>query len=132
VARTSWIHEDQTLDAAVASGGATAASNSLSTVRFNVSYYPIQWLGVTAGYFQTTGSTDPALYPANPVDGSANGSPKTTGFIAELDFNPWENTRVGLQYTAYGDFNGGTTDYDGSGRNASGNNSLFLFVWLVF
>jgi hypothetical protein len=132
VVRGAWVHEAQTLDAAFAADEATTASNNLSTLRFNASYYPMQWLGVSAGYFQTTGSTDPALYPANPVDGSANGSPKTTGFIAEVNFNPWENTRVGMQYTAYGKFNGGSTDYDGSGRNASGNNSLFLFVWLAF
>jgi hypothetical protein len=132
VARASWIHESQTLDAAVAAGGATNTSDNLSTVKFNASYYPKQWLGLSAGYFQTTGSTDPLLYPANPVDGSASGSPKSSGFVGEVDFNPWENTRVGLQYTGYGNFNGGKTNYDGSGRDASGNNSLFAFVWLAF
>jgi len=132
VVRASWIHEDQTLDAAFAAGEATTASNNLSTIKFNATYYPKQWLSLTAGYFETTGSTDPLLYPADPVDGSANGSPKTTGFIGEVDFNPWENTRVGMQYTGYGNFNGGSTDYDGSGRNASGNDTFFLFVWLAF
>jgi hypothetical protein len=132
VVRTTWLHENQKLDAAFADGGATTASNNLSEIKFNASYYPVQWLGLTAGYFSTTGSTDPLLYPSNPVDGSANGSPKTTGFIGEVDFNPWENARVGIQYTGYGNFNGGSTNYDGSGRNASGNNSLFLFVWLAF
>jgi len=132
VARGAWIHESQTLDAAFAADEASQASNDLSTFKLNASYYPIQWLGVTLGYFQTTGSTDPLLYASNPVDGSASGSPKTTGFIGELDFNPWENTRIGLQYTGYGDFNGGSTNYDGSGRNASGNNSLFLFAWVAF
>jgi hypothetical protein len=132
VVRGTWIHEDQTLDAAFAAGEATTASNNLSTVKFNASYYPMQWLGLSGGYFSTTGSTDPLLYPANPVDGSANGSPKSSGFIGEVDFNPWENTRVGVQYVGYTDFNGGSTNYDGSGRNASGNNSLFLFAWLAF
>jgi hypothetical protein len=132
VARGSWIHESQTLDAAVIAGGATTPNNNLSTFKLNASYYPMQWFGATAGYFQTTGSTDPALYPANPVDGSANGNPKSTGFTAEVDFNAWENTRVGLQYTGYGNFNGGKTNYDGSGRNASSNNSLFVFMWLAF
>jgi hypothetical protein len=132
VVRGTWIHEDQTLDAAFANGEATTASNNLSTFKFNASYYPMQWISVNGGYFSTTGSTDPLLYPANPVDGSANGSPKNSGFIGEVDFNPWENTRVGVQYTGYTDFNGGSTNYDGSGRNASSNNTLFAFVWLAF
>ncbi|MEZ4412525.1 MAG: hypothetical protein R2910_06035 [Gemmatimonadales bacterium] len=132
VARGSYIHEAQTLDAYVESGDATTASNNLSTFKLNATYYPSQKIGLTAGYFSTTGSTDPALYPADPVEGSANGSPKTDGFIGEFDYNPWENTRLGLQYTGYGNFNGGSTNYDGSGRDASGNDTLFLFVWLAF
>jgi len=132
VARGTWIHEDQTLDATFASGGSTHTDNTLQTFRLNVSYYPIQLVGVTAGYFQTTGSTDSTLYAPAPVVGSANGDPKTNGFVGEVDFNPWENARVGLQYTAYDKFNGGTSNYDGSGRNASGNNTLYLFMWLAF
>jgi hypothetical protein len=49
-----------------------------------------------------------------------------------VDFNPWENTRLGVQYTGYSNFNGGKTDYDGSGRDASGNNTLYAFAWLAF
>ncbi len=132
VARGTWIHENQTLNAAFLAGDADNADNHLSTFRFNTSYYPSQWLGVTGGYFSTTGSTDAGLYPADPVEGSASGNPKTTGFTGELDVNPWENTRIGLLYTGYGNFNGGKTDYDGFGRNASGNNTFFLFAWLAF
>jgi len=29
-------------------------------------------------------------------------------------------------------FNGGTPNYDGFGRSASQNNSLFLFSWIAF
>ena len=132
VVRGSWIHEAQTLDAAVAAGGAANVDNTLKVLRLNASYYPRQWLGVSGGYFDTRGTTDPVLYAAAPVDGSASGSPKTNGFVGELDLDPWENTRLGLQYTAYANFNGGKTDYDGSGRNASGNNTLFAFAWLAF
>ncbi len=45
---------------------------------------------------------------------------------------PWVNLRLGLQYTGYLKFNGGTTNYDGFGRNASQNNSIFLFSWMAF
>ena len=132
VVRGAWIHERQTLDAAFAAGGSANAKNTLKVFRLNASYYPRQWLGVSGGYFDTRGSTDAGLYAPAPVDGSASGSPKTNGFVGEVDFNPWENTRLGLQYTAYSNFNGGKTDYDGSGRDASGNNTLYAFTWLAF
>jgi hypothetical protein len=132
VVRSAWIHERQTLDATFAAGGSANATNTLKVLRLNASYYPRQWLGVTGGYFDTRGSTDAGLYAPNPVDGSATGSPKTNGFIGEVDLNPWENTRLGVQYTGYSNFNGGKTDYDGSGRNASGNNTLYAFAWLAF
>jgi hypothetical protein len=132
VVRGAWIHERQTLDATFAAGGSANPKNTLKVVRLNASYYPRQWLGVSGGYFDTRGSTDAGLYAPAPVEGSASGSPKTNGFIGEVDFNPWENTRVGLQYTGYSNFNGGKTDYDGSGRDASGNNTLYAFTWLAF
>ena len=132
VARGTWIHERQTLDATMPAGGSANRKNTLNTFRFNTSYYPRQWLGLTGGYFQTTGTTDAVLYAPGPVDGSATGDPKTRGFIGEVDLNPWENTRLGVQYLAYSRFNGLSTNYDGFGRDASGNNTLFLFLWLAF
>jgi hypothetical protein len=42
------------------------------------------------------------------------------------------NLRIGLQYTGYQRFNGGRSDYDGFGRSASDNNTLFAFAWLAF
>jgi hypothetical protein len=132
VVRGSWIHERQTLDATFGAGESANPKNTLKVLRFNASYYPRQWLGVSGGWFDTRGSSDDGLYAPDPVEGSANGSPKTDGFVGEVDVNPWENTRLGLQYTAYANFNGGKTNYDGSGRDASGNNTLFAFAWLAF
>jgi hypothetical protein len=45
---------------------------------------------------------------------------------------PFANLKLGAQYTAYTRFNGGTKNYDGFGRNATGNNTLFLFASLAF
>jgi hypothetical protein len=45
---------------------------------------------------------------------------------------PWLNTRFEAQYVACSKFDGASTNYDGSGRNASDNNTLYLMVWLVF
>lgn len=116
VLRGSWIREKQTLDATLAAGGSTNQKNTLKTLRFNASYYPKQWLGVSGGYFDTRGTADANLY---------GGTPNTSGFLGEIDLNAWENTRVGLQYTGYSKF-------DGTGTNASGKNTLFAFVWLAF
>ena len=44
---------------------------------------------------------------------------------------PWMNLRLGVQYTAYDKFNGGDRNYDGFGRNASDNNTLYVFAWLA-
>jgi hypothetical protein len=45
---------------------------------------------------------------------------------------PWANLRLALQYTGYTRFNGGSTNYDGFGRNASNNNTLYLLGWVAF
>ncbi len=37
-----------------------------------------------------------------------------------------------LQYTIYNKFNGAHSDYDGFGRNASDNNTLYFLIWLAF
>jgi hypothetical protein len=83
------------------------------------------------------------VYAPAALTGSANGSPNSQAIIAQVDWTPfgsdtthagypWLNVRIGLQYTAYLSFNGGTTNYDGSGRNASDNNTLMLFTWWAF
>jgi len=132
VARGTWIHEKQNLEATFADGGSANPEDVVRVFRLNSSYYPKVWLGLTLGYFQTTGTSDTVRYAPAAVSGSANGSPKTNGFIGELDFNPWQNTRLGLQYTAYDKFNGAKTDYDGFGRRSSGNDTLYLLAWVVF
>ncbi|MEP6574288.1 MAG: cytochrome C [Gemmatimonadota bacterium] len=132
VFRSTWIHEKQDLNATFAALGSANATNTLKTFKVNTSYYPSMVIGLTGGYFQTSGTTDAGLYAPAPVTGSATGNPKTSGVVGEFDFNPWQNTRLGVQYVAYNKFNGGGNGYDGSGRNASGNNTLYLLGWLMF
>jgi hypothetical protein len=133
------IHESMTLDASVAAG--TNPTDSLSTTRLWATYYYRRKLGGTLAYFSTTGSTDPGLYPAavtlpsgaNPgVIVSANGSPDTRGWMAEVNYLPWLNVKISAQYIAYNKFNGGGSNYDGVGRNASDNNTLYLLLWFAY
>jgi len=72
------------------------------------------------------------LFAPAPVTGSGSGSPDSRGGIGEFEVNPWQNIRFGLQYVAYNRFNGASNNYDAAGRNASDNNTLFLFMWLAF
>jgi len=39
---------------------------------------------------------------------------------------------VGAQYTAYFQFNGAARNFDGSGRNASDNNTFRVFSWIYY
>jgi len=132
VVRGNYINEKQKLKATFAEGGANNPENTLKSLKFNASWYPALWLGVTGGYFSTSGTTDASRYGEEPVVGSTSGSPETAGFIGQVDFNPWQNTRLGIQYTAYSKFNGLKQGYDGAGRNASANNTLYLLTWVAF
>ena len=75
---------------------------------------------------------DAGLYAPASVFGSSNGKPNTNGFILELDYLPLQNLRLMLQYYDYNKFNGATSNYDGSGRSAKDNNTLFLNTWYVY
>ncbi len=128
----TWIHEKQSLDAAFASGAASAASHTLNTIRGRLTYHIRQRYGFTLAPFVVTGDADATLYAPASVTGSASGSPNSSGIIAEADYMPWQNVRLSAQYTAYTKFNGGTTNYDGFGRNASWNNTLYMSMWLMY
>jgi hypothetical protein len=127
-AYATWIHEDRDFNATVAAN----PHNTLDTARITGSYFYNRKIGGSLQFFSVTGSNDPVLYAPATVTGSANGSPNTQGFVAEADYLPWLNTKLGVQYTAFTKFNGAASNYDGTGRNASDNNTLFVFVWIAF
>ena len=137
----SVIHEKQSLDATFAGGGSANNDNHLNTVSLDATYTYQQTWTAGAGIFNTSGSTDMGLYAPGPVGGSLNGSPDSRGYTLQVTYvpfgkldsfgAPWLNARVGLEYIAYQKFNGGGSNYDGFGRSASDNNTLFLFYWLA-
>jgi hypothetical protein len=128
----TWIHEKQALDASFANGAALAASHTLNTYRARATYHYGQHGALSVSPFVITGDADALLYPSAAVTGSTNGRPNSSGVIAQADLMPWQNVRLSAQYTAYTKFNGGTTNYDGAGRNASHNNTLYLSLWLMY
>ena len=131
------IHEAMTLDASFAALGAANPKDDLTTWRGSATYYFRRKIGGTVSYFSTTGSTDTGLYQATAPGGpgvvtSANGSPDTRGWTAELNYLPWLNVKLTAQYTWYSKFNGSGSNYDGVGRNASDNNTLYLLLWFAY
>jgi hypothetical protein len=134
-AQTTWIHERQDWDASFPMGSTANSSDYLDSFRINFNYYYRANLGTVGGtirYFTTSGSNDPMLYSPSEVSGSNSGNPDSRGFLFELDYLPVDNIRLSVQYIIYDKFNGGRSNYDGFGRDASDNNTLYFLVWLVY
>lgn len=108
-------------------------TDTLWTSRAKASYYYQKKFGVTFGHFSSGGSADAALYDTGvAVTGSVRGRPGTSGRILELNYLPARDVRLTLQYTWYRGFNGAGADYDGHGRDARANNTLYLLGWFMF
>jgi hypothetical protein len=137
-----FVHENQDLQSSFAQGTSSQAGNRLNQIRLNLTYYYRDTYGLTFGWQNTWGNANPAFFAPAPVTGSANGKPNSNSFVIEADWipfgkadswlSPLANLKLGAQYTIYTRFNGGTSNYDGFGRNATGNNTLFLYAWLAF
>ncbi|MBE0617431.1 MAG: cytochrome C [Proteobacteria bacterium] len=130
--RSTYIHEDQDLNATFAAGGSANRSNGLDTFRINGTYNRSSWGMLSLGYFLTRGDADEGLYAPAPADGSASGSPDSEGLIAEIGLFPWQNLRLSLLYTAYFQFNGAANNYDGDGRDAADNNTIYWLGWFMW
>jgi hypothetical protein len=134
-----FLHEQQSLKATCVLAGAQVqgcAGDYLTDYRADVSYYWRDKIGLTVAGFETVGGVNPVLYAGNRTF-----KPDSQGVMVQIDGTPFGgqdqphrriNLRVGLQYSAYGLFNGAHHNFDGSGRQASQNNSLRVFTWLAF
>jgi hypothetical protein len=139
-----------------AAGNALADSNAVDTtnvLRLKLTYVHQAKVGGSLGFFNLTGSTNSAnqtsgfdpnlgIITSDPnlattvasqrVFGNLSGNPGTRGFTLETFWMPLQNVRLGAQYTAYTRFNGASRNYDGFGRNARDNNSIFLYLWAAY
>ena len=140
-AQATYIREKQSYDASFPVAAATGAgigagpapanpTDTLRTFKVKGTYYYERQYGATLAYFSTTGSADAGLYGED-NEGNAR-KPDSSGYIVELDYLPIQNVRLLLQYTGYKKFNGAATNFDGNGRNARDNNTLFFDVWVAF
>ncbi|HLJ24559.1 MAG TPA: hypothetical protein VKT71_10675 [Candidatus Acidoferrales bacterium] len=124
--RGTYIRENSAL---VATGALTTdplIRHHLNTIQANAEYHFGNKLSGTIGYFDVDGTPDPVLFA------SANGDPRSNGYIANVSWWPVQNIGLTFQYTGYSRFNGAATNYDGSGRNASSNNTAYLVARFVF
>jgi hypothetical protein len=139
--QTIFTHENQNLSGSAAATGFTTTQYNLNQVRANVSYWYKNTYGATLGWQRTWGPANPVLF-ALAGAASANNKPDSNAFIIEADWvpfgkddslwAPFMNMKLGVQYTAYTQFNGGGSNYNGTGGNASDNNTLLLFAWFIF
>ena len=139
-----------------ATGNQLASGNESDTTnvfRAKLSYVYQAKYGGSLAFFNLTGSTNTANQTSGfdatgacpgaicssasggsstRVTGNLSGNPATRGFTYEAFWTPVQYARVGLQYTAYSKFNGASSNYDGFGRNAKDNNTLFAYLWMAY
>lgn len=108
-----------------------SGSSSLATnfVNLNGNWYFRHRYGLGIGYFYSHGDKSSFYHFIDPGNFRPLSLPDTNGEIVELDYFPYENTRLSLQYIAYNKFDGAASDYNGQGRSASDNNT-WLFNML--
>jgi len=133
--RGTWIHEKQNWDKSYDLGATSNRNSTLDLFKVYANYFYRSHSGLFGGslaYFLTDGDNDSLLYTPEAVDGSRTGSPDSNGFIVEADCIFREKYKFSMQYTIYNKFNGSSSNYDGSGRDASDNNTFYALVWLMF
>ena len=136
--KATYIRETQSLYNTFNNlAGADRFNQSLDFFGANASYTYDQTYTLSLGFNHNQGNYDPT-YNAY----SMMGKPNSQYFTAELAYVPFGkqvglmqslgNLRMSLQYVGYTKFDGGNLNYDGTGRNASQNNTLYLNGWLAF
>jgi hypothetical protein len=134
--RATANRERWSVGSSVAQGFAARDRNRLDNLKLSASYLNAKRYSATAGVFRRSGSRDVLFF------GTPRGRPDTAGwqldgFIINPLFPPpaWHpgmRTRIGLSHTHFTRFDGLKSDVDGTGRNASANDTTFLyFLWAL-
>ena len=149
MAMFKYTRDNMQMNSSIQQGLSDNLNNNLDSMMLMGMWTYKQTYNLTVGWNKMTGSTDATFYnlatigdtPAS-VTGSANGSPNTNSFLFGADYipfgkgtsklDPYLNLRFSVQYWAYTQFNGATANYDGSGRNASANNTLYFSSNIMF
>lgn len=128
----TYVRENSNLGATFAAGGADAATHHLNAFKVDTVYHWTHKYSAAGAVFSTSGTADALLFAPAALTGSNNGSPNSSGYIAQFAYWPAQNIDINVNYSGYWKFNGGKSNYDGANRNASDNNTVYLAVWLSF
>jgi len=103
---------------------ASGTQDHLNKFDLSASWYHDQTYGLTADLFSVSDTSHSGVYAGD-----------SNGVTFQADWTPWgkedswkapnANLRLGAQYTIY-------NKLDGVSKNASDNNTLFLFAWTAF
>jgi hypothetical protein len=128
----SWNHEKNDLSPLVLNSQASIANHTLNEVNIKGTAYYDRVYGATLAYYSINGTSDPLLYQSGNTGGSATGSPSSAYVMGELNYVPIQDMRFSLNYTYYTKINGGKSNFDGLGNNASGQNLLQFAIWWIY
>ena len=118
--------------------------NNMYSRYAKISYIYNAKYGANLAYWSITGSSDSTKYPSGtggdpslPAPKSANlasatNSPNSNAWIPSIFWQPLQNMRLSLTQTYWTKFAGAKQNYDGYGRNASDNNTTYLWLWLAY
>ncbi|PSJ16190.1 cytochrome C [Nitrosomonas supralitoralis] len=140
----TYLRENRNMRASSALGLADKIKSNLDTVRLRAGYTFQQTYGLNLFYNQTTGTADTFIYGfGDPISGNRTGNPNSQAFTAEASYTPFGkssasvmgtfvNLRLAVQYVHNFKFNGNVHNYDGFGRNAVNNDTLYFNAWMAF
>jgi hypothetical protein len=130
--RGNYIYENQHWDASFPLGASATPKGNLKSLNLSGTYSYQHWLA-SAAYFLTNGNDNTALYSVTAPSGALiSASPKTSGYVLEVDRMITQNVQAMLQYKGFVKFNGLSNNIDGLRRSASDNNTLWLTVFFAF
>ncbi len=115
--------------------GAYSGSPNLKSYYAKAMYVYRAKYGAGLAYWREDGAHD-TLYQSG-LGGGANyvgvsGSPNTSMWIPSIFWQPLQNVRLTLYKTIFNEYLGNKNNYDGLGRNASDNNTTYLYMWMAF
>ena len=149
--KASDVYETQQYNASFLSGATSNIRDWENNLHINASYVWDHTYSISAGIFDVVRSKDLNLNTiavgGTPGTGAPfASSPNGNGLVFDLAYipfshgSPWPystyNERFGIQYIKYNQLYGGNNNFDGTGlgrtHNAAGNNTLFLYAWLMW
>jgi hypothetical protein len=126
-----YMHEDSSNNAANVGAIFSNTQNHLDRFAATASYYYQRQYGGMIGFTSVTGSPDPLAYCAGTP--GCSGSPDAMWETFELDYMPWLNVKVFLQYNLYNRLDSYANAFYGiPSSKVSDNNTLMLGIWTAF